>query len=97
METSSKVNIDEATTDTNTSVDSSLSSDVEDSFSEEETKKAEEFKQKGNEAFKGNTHSIMSMMTRMQYHCFIFIIFHSISMNNKDYRCKFRLSIRLLQ
>jgi hypothetical protein len=52
MEASSKVNIEEATTDTNTSVDSSLSSDIEDVFSEEETKKAEEFKAKGNEAFK---------------------------------------------
>ena len=53
MEPSSKVNIEEATTDTNTSIDSSNSSDVEEIFTEEETKKAEEFKTKGNEAFKG--------------------------------------------
>ena len=53
MEPSSKVNIEEATTDTNTSIDSLNSSDVEEIFTEEETKKAEEFKTKGNEAFKG--------------------------------------------
>ena len=53
METSSKANIEEATTDTNTSIDSALSSDAEETFTEEENKKAEEFKTKGNEAFKG--------------------------------------------
>ena len=53
MEPSSKVIIEEATTDTNTSIDSSVSSDAEEIFTEEENKKAEEFKTKGNEAFKG--------------------------------------------
>jgi hypothetical protein len=55
MEASSKANIEDATTDTNTSVDSSVSSDAEEMFSEEETKKAEEFKVMGNEAFKSKS------------------------------------------
>jgi len=54
METSTKNSpIEEATTDTNTSLNSSMSSvDLDEQFSEEEIKKAEEFKTKGNEAFK---------------------------------------------
>ena len=54
MEISSKSHQEEATTDSNTSLNSSTASiELNDSFPEEEAKKAEEYKQKGNEAYKG--------------------------------------------
>lgn len=47
--------VDESTTDTNNSLNTSTTSiDVEEETTEEEFKKAEEFKSKGNEAFKSN-------------------------------------------